>query len=94
MGDTDLRAGKATNSFKQSAKAWGCKGSRFVWAVWLASFSAMQYTGQIQDGQMHGRGTLVYPNSERYDVRVFSHSHGLIRYPQSFYTPCCRYDFG
>lgn len=31
---------------------------------------AMQYTGQIQDGQMHGFGTLVYPNKERYEVRT------------------------
>ena len=27
-----------------------------------------QYTGQIQDGQMHGRGKLVYPNQEVYEV--------------------------
>ena len=27
----------------------------------------MQYTGQIMDGQMHGRGALIYPNGERYD---------------------------
>lgn len=27
----------------------------------------MNYTGQIQDGQMHGQGTLEYPNGERYD---------------------------
>jgi hypothetical protein len=32
----------------------------------------MQYTGQIQDGQMHGKGTLVYPNSERYEVSMVS----------------------
>ncbi len=33
----------------------------------------MQYTGQIQDGQMHGKGTLVYPNSERYEVAAAKH---------------------
>ena len=29
-----------------------------------------QYTGQIQDGQMHGRGKLVYPNAEVYEVML------------------------
>ena len=27
----------------------------------------MQYSGQIEDGQMHGRGRLQYPNGEIYD---------------------------
>ena len=27
----------------------------------------MMYTGAMEKGQMHGKGTLVYPNSERYE---------------------------
>jgi hypothetical protein len=26
------------------------------------------YSGQIEKGQMHGKGTLVYPNGEKYEV--------------------------
>ena len=28
----------------------------------------MQYSGQIQDGQMHGRGRVRYANGESYEV--------------------------
>ena len=27
----------------------------------------MMYTGAMEKGQMHGKGTLVYPNNERYE---------------------------
>ena len=27
----------------------------------------MEYQGQIQDGQMHGKGKLTYPNGETYE---------------------------
>ena len=27
----------------------------------------MQYTGEIENGQMHGKGSLVYPNKEKYE---------------------------
>ena len=29
----------------------------------------MLYTGAMEKGQMHGKGALVYPNNERYEVR-------------------------
>ena len=29
----------------------------------------MLYTGAMEKGQMHGKGALVYPNSEKYEVR-------------------------
>ena len=32
----------------------------------------MLYTGAMEKGQMHGKGALVYPNSEKYEVRVVS----------------------
>ena len=28
----------------------------------------MLYTGAMEKGQMHGKGALVYPNSEKYEV--------------------------
>lgn len=31
---------------------------------------AMEYTGQIKDGQMHGQGKLTFPNGEVYEVRA------------------------
>ena len=30
----------------------------------------MLYTGAMEKGQMHGKGALVYPNSEKYEVRA------------------------
>ena len=39
----------------------------------------MQYTGQILDGQMHGRGALIYPNGERYEgAWVYGRRHGCV----------------
>ena len=32
----------------------------------------MIYTGQMEKGLMNGKGTLVYPNSEKYEVRTGS----------------------
>ena len=29
----------------------------------------MLYTGAMEKGQMHGKGALVYPNGEKYEVR-------------------------
>ena len=34
------------------------------------SLAAMLYTGAMEKGQMHGKGALVYPNSEKYEVRT------------------------
>ena len=31
--------------------------------------ATMLYTGAMEKGQMHGKGALVYPNSEKYEVR-------------------------
>ena len=50
-----LRCGTAL-----SARAFGQQQPR----------SAMLYTGAMEKGQMHGKGALVYPNSEKYEVRV------------------------
>lgn len=49
----------------------------------------MQYTGQIQDGQMHGQGTLIYPNSERYEV-----SSVVCLHPAARDLPVCRSHVG
>ena len=34
-----------------------------------ATLVTMLYTGAMEKGQMHGKGALVYPNNERYEVR-------------------------
>ena len=50
----------------------------------------MNYTGQIQDGQMHGQGTLVYPNGERYEGQWnFGKRHGFGTY---YYADGGRYE--
>ena len=42
------------------------------------------YTGEIENGQMHGRGTLVYPNREKYGGEwVFGKRHGNGQYTYS-----------
>lgn len=28
----------------------------------------MMYSGQIENGQMHGMGTCIYPNGEKYEA--------------------------
>jgi hypothetical protein len=61
-----------------SAKRFGfpCAWDTFASPVSVTSCQCLvlkcrqQYTGQIADGQMHGKGTLVYPNGERYEVCV------------------------
>jgi len=43
----------------------------------------MQYTGQILDGQMHGKGNLIYPNGERYEgnwLHGKRHGFGVYHY--------------
>jgi len=36
--------------------------------VYADSGQGFVYSGQIEKGQMHGKGTLVYPNGEKYEV--------------------------
>lgn len=38
----------------------------------------MLYTGQIENGQMHGKGVLVYPNGEKYDVIYNYHFNKIL----------------
>ena len=41
----------------------------------------MQYSGQIKEGRMHGRGSIVYPNNERYEGDwVMGKRHGFGTY--------------
>ena len=47
----------------------------------------MMYTGAMEKGQMHGKGALVYPNSEKYEVRVCS-SAGRPRRPKFPVAAC------
>lgn len=35
--------------------------------------SNMIYTGEIENGQMHGKGALIYPNKEKYEVQRLLH---------------------
>ena len=37
----------------------------------------MLYTGAMEKGQMHGKGALVYPNNERYEVRGHARAHSV-----------------
>jgi len=44
----------------------------------------MIYTGEIENGKMHGKGTLVYPNGEKYDGDwVHGKRHGIGTYEYS-----------
>ena len=39
------------------------------------------YSGEISNGQMHGQGTLVYPNREKYEGDwVYGKRHGVGAY--------------
>lgn len=41
----------------------------YLSAVGSEQRATMLYTGAMEKGQMHGKGALVYPNSEKYEVR-------------------------
>eukprot|EP01079_Euglenida_sp_SAG-EU17-18_P011274 gene11274-2050_t len=46
----------------------------------------MIYSGEIENGQMHGRGTLIYPNKEKYEgdwVYGKRHGYGVYSYADS-----------
>ena len=46
-----------------------CFGDKVVCiCVCFAVAKEMQYSGSIQDGQMHGRGHVRYANGEAYEV--------------------------
>lgn len=64
---------------REVASLRGCLGAiasvnNLVWwlycvclCVWTVA-KEMQYSGSIQDGQMHGRGHVRYANGEAYEV--------------------------
>ena len=53
----------------------------------------MMYTGAMEKGQMHGKGTLVYPNSERYEGD-FRHGKRGISWGSYYYERWEKIDFG
>ena len=44
-------------------------GTSYLSAEGSEQRATMLYTGAMEKGQMHGKGALVYPNSEKYEVR-------------------------
>jgi hypothetical protein len=64
----------------------------FILCIFVV-YLIQQYTGQIADGQMHGKGTLVYPNGERYEVGF---SPPVARHPRALEVvlqPCRRWEW-
>ena len=53
---------------KPSSKAWNGGHDGLSDLIVADSSSGFVYSGQIEKGQMHGKGTLVYPNGEKYEV--------------------------
>ena len=44
-----------------------CTSPDILWGCRADSGQGFVYSGQIEKGQMHGKGTLVYPNGEKYE---------------------------
>jgi len=54
-----------------------CKCMYFY--MWAESGQGFVYSGQIEKGQMHGKGTLVYPNGEKYEVGLSDSTSRLLQ---------------